>query len=450
MLGILLLLVTLILYFNPRYRYLSYFLYLSFMMGYSGGFGLWTDAVLGMKNKDLAIIYTFVINAYLILQGKFYLPRLPWMKYYKILVVFIGLTALFSWVYYHFTPYQILQGGRDYLLIASLPILIRIKPFELDKIIRLMIIVVAITSVLYILQIVIGKPIMPYNGEWGFDSSTGLVRLYNSPANLSFFLTMTFIAPYYFSKRRINFYRIRFFVALICTLGRTGIFTGIMTVFLALILTGKFSKTVKYGVLIGLLMIPFIGTLSSRFEEGGTDNDLQQILAGNFDENYQRGEGATMTYRLAWVYERADYLLHRPLGEQIFGMGFISDSQPVVQRKYHFFLGLLNKETGQVAQLVTPDIAYGNLLTKLGFVGTVIFLMFAVHLAVFFFKQRKQHPLFVICSAFTITMFIVSFAGSSRMDAQAFSFLFIFLTLYIHQGSRNITNNKPIYESNSH
>ena len=87
MLGILLLLVALILFFNPRYRYLSYFLYLSFMMGYSGGFGLWTDTVLGTKNKDLAIIYTFVINVHLILQGKFYLPKLPWMKYYKLLVI---------------------------------------------------------------------------------------------------------------------------------------------------------------------------------------------------------------------------------------------------------------------------------------------------------------------------------------------------------------------------
>ena len=449
MLGILLLLVALILFFNPRYRYLSYFLYLSFMMGYSGGFGLWTDAVLGMKNKDLAIIYTFAINVYLILQGKFYLPKLPWVKYYKILSVFIGLTALFSLFYYHFSPYQVLQGGRDYLLIASLPILIRIKPFELDKIMRLLILVVAITSALYILQIVLGRPIMPYNGGGKIDPSTGLIRLYNSPANLSFFLTMTFIAPYYFSKRRISFYRILFFVALVCTLGRTGIFTGIMTVFLALILTGKFSKTIKYGVLIGLLMIPFIGTLSNRFEKGGTENDLQQIMAGNFDENYQSGGGATMTYRLAWVYERADYLLHRPLGEQIFGMGFISDSQPIVHRMYNFKLGLTSEETGQVAQLSTPDIAYGNLLTKLGFVGTVIYLIFAVHLAVFFFKQRKQHPLFVICSAFTIVMFIISFAGSSRMDAQSFSFLFIFVSLYLYQQSHKSVKSE-VYESHTH
>lgn len=448
MLGILLLLVSLILYFNPRYRYLSYFFYLSFMMGYSGGFGLWTDTVLGTKNKDLAIIYTFAINACLILQGKFYLPKLPWMKYYKLLVVFIGLTALFSLFYYYFTPYQVLQGGRDYLLIASLPVLIRIKPFELDKIIRLLIIVATVTSVLYILQIVLGRPLMPYNGEGSTDPSTGLIRLYNSPANLTFFLTMTFVTPYYFSKRRINFYRVLFFVALVCTLGRTSIFTGIMTVFLALVLTGNFSKTIKYGVLIGLLMIPFIGTLSNRFEKGGTENDLQQIMAGNFDENYQSSGDATMTYRLAWVYERADYLLHRPLGEQIFGMGFISDSQPVVHKKYNFKLGLTSEETGERSQLSTPDIAYGNLLTQLGFVGTILYLLFAIHLAIFFFKQRKLHPLFVVCSAFTIIMFIVSFAGSSRMNAQSFSFLFIFLTLYLHR--RNRISDKQIYESNTH
>lgn len=58
MIGIILLLIAIILYFRPRYRYFSYFLYLSFMMGsYGGGFGLWTDEILGIKNGDCAIIY---------------------------------------------------------------------------------------------------------------------------------------------------------------------------------------------------------------------------------------------------------------------------------------------------------------------------------------------------------------------------------------------------------
>ena len=53
MIGYLLLLIALLLYIKPKYRHWSYFFYLSFMMGYGGGFGLWTDDVLGAKNGDL-------------------------------------------------------------------------------------------------------------------------------------------------------------------------------------------------------------------------------------------------------------------------------------------------------------------------------------------------------------------------------------------------------------
>ena len=136
--------------------------------------------------------------------------------------------------------------------------------------------------------------------------------------------------------------------------------------------------------------------------------------------------------------------------EQVFGMGFISDSQSVVHKKYDFKLGLTSEETGQIAQLSTPDIAYGNLLVRLGFVGMILYLLFAIHLAVFFFRQRKLHPLFIICSAYTIIMFVGSFAGSSPLNAQSFSFLFIFLPLYLYRRNGNIKNNKPIYESNTH
>lgn len=429
MLGLLLLLIAIILYFQPKYRYISYFLYLSFMMGYNGGFGLWTDSVLQIQNKDIAIVYTFTINIYLIASGKFHLPHLPWVQYYKLLVLFIIACVLFSLIYYDFSPYQVLQGGRSYLLLASLPILTQIKLAELYKLLRLLILVTVVTSGLYILQIVFGRPIMPYVGEGNIDQTTGLIRLYNSPANLRFYLTLSFIAPKYFNGKIIA-YRILFFTALICTLGRTGIFTGIMMVLLSLAMIGKFSNVSKYAILIGIMLIPFWGTLSNRFEKGNTQNDLQQILRGDFGKNYESSD-ATMTYRFAWIYERGNYMIHRPLFEQIFGLGFISESQKRIHQLYHFNIGLYNEETGHINQLSTPDIAYGNLLVNLGFAGLIIYIIFFVHLIVFFFKNRKIHPIYTVCSAATIIMLISSFSGSAFSQPQTFSLYFIFIPIYL-------------------
>lgn len=437
MLGILLLIIALILYFNSKYRYLSYFFYLSFMLGYSGGFGLWTDQILGIKNYDLAVIYTCIINIHLIVNKKFYLPRLNWIISYKLLFAFIIACFLFSLIHYQFSLYQVFQGGRSYLLIASLPILVKIKPHEFNRVLQLLIIIISITSILYILQIIIGRPIMPYDGKGSIDPSTGLIRLYNSPYNISFFLTLTFIFPNYF-KGPIILYRLIYFCALLCTLGRTEIFSGIMMVLLALLLNGKFTSLAKYSILIAIMLIPFIGTLSKRFEKGGTQNDIQQIMKGQFDENYQSAGDATLTYRVAWIYERAEYLSQRPLGEQIFGLGLISDSQKKVHQMYHFKIGLFNNNTNQIAQLSTPDTSYGNLIVNLGFVGTIIYIMFAISLTSFFVKNRNIHPLFIACSSYSIILFIISFSGNSLSQTKTFSFLFIFIPIYVYHKIKTI------------
>lgn len=381
------------------------------MLGYGGGFGLWTDEVLGIKNKDVAIVYTFVISLYLISQNNYKLPKVEFIKWYKLFIIFLLCNIVFSYIHYGFSFYQILQGGRDFILIFSLPILIKIKENELSKLMKLLLYVTVITSVLYILQIVVGRPLMPYGCEPSIDSSVGLIRMYNSPALLDFFLIFTFVKPEYFGKR-VNLLRVLFFIALICTFGRTGIFSTIVSVLLAMMFLGKASKMIKTIIIIGLLFIPFIGMVTSRFEKGGTSDDLSAIKSGNY-QNFEMGEGGTMTYRIAWVYERFDYLINRPIGEQVFGLGLISDSQPKVQKMYNFKLGLTDPETLTPAQLSTPDIAYGNVLTKLGFVGGIIYLGFLINMAIFLYKNRKESFLTIICAAQIIILFIGSLAGSA-------------------------------------
>lgn len=400
------------------------------MSGYGGGgFGLWTDSILQIQNRDLALIYTFIINIYLITTKKFRLPNLKWIFYYKTLIIFLTLCLFFSLVYYKFSIYQIIQGGRNYLLIASLPILIHITPKEFYKIFKIIIAIITLTSILYILQVVFNRPIMPYTGKGAIDSSVGLIRLYNYPFEIAFFLTLSFIVPRYF-KGNILFYRVLFFIALICTFGRTQIITGILMILLALFLQGRLSKLTKYSILIIIMCIPFIGVISKRFEQGNTKNDLQQILNGEFGENYQSSADATFTYRFAWMYERASYLIKRPLSEQIFGLGMIADSQNEVHKMYKFKIGLYNKDLNRIVQLSTPDISYGNLFVNLGFIGAFFYLLFAIKLTSFFYKERNKDPLFIVCTAYMIMLFIKAFSSNSLSQPQFFSFMFLFLPIY--------------------
>lgn len=66
MIGYILLFIALILYFQPSTRVYSIFLYIGFLRK---GYQLLTDDVIGVKNGDLAIIYTVVIQGTLFANG---------------------------------------------------------------------------------------------------------------------------------------------------------------------------------------------------------------------------------------------------------------------------------------------------------------------------------------------------------------------------------------------
>lgn len=437
MIGYLLLLIALLLYIKPKYRHWSFFLYLSFMMGYGGGFGLWTDEVLGAKNGDLAIIYTFVISIVMVFKRQYNIPKWSFVVQYKWFILFLFASVLFSLYYYHFTPFQILQGGRSFLLIFAFPILVNIKQRDFDKVLQLLIKVCVLTSMLYILQTISRHAIMPY-GEFDTDPTTGLPRFYNSPANLDIFLALTFLKPELF-KGRIIYYRILFFLALVCTLGRTQIITTILLVFIALFFDGKVQKIGKYVIVIGMMMLPFIGVLSDRFTGDGV-SDFSDIQAGNFKEGYVQGrDQGTLLYRFAWVYERYDYIIHRPLGEQLFGLGLISDSQPWVDKHYNFKIGLPNPDGIGAVQLSTPDISYGNIMTRLGFLGGVIYITFIVSLLFFLLKRRKDNVFILVSAASIMLLFINSFSGSLMSETRSFTIYFLFLS-FLFNNKRKILN----------
>lgn len=437
MIGYLLLLIALLLYIKPKYRHWSFFLYLSFMMGYGGGFGLWTDEVLGAKNGDLAIIYTFVISIVMVFKRQYNIPKWSFVVQYKWFILFLFASVLFSLFYYHFTPFQILQGGRSFLLIFAFPILVNIKQRDFDKVLQLLIKVCVLTSMLYILQTISRHAIMPY-GEFDTDPTTGLPRFYNSPANLDIFLALTFLKPELF-KGRIIYYRILFFLALVCTLGRTQIITTILLVFIALFFDGKIQKIGKYVLVIGVMMLPFIGVLSDRFT-GDEASDFSDIQAGNFKEGYVQGrDQGTLLYRFAWVYERYDYIIHRPLGEQLFGLGLISDSQPWVDKHYNFKIGLSNPDGIGAVQLSTPDISYGNIMTRLGFLGGVIYIIFIVSLLFFLLKRRKDNVFILVSAASIMLLFINSFSGSLMSETRSFTIYFLFLS-FLFNNKRKILN----------
>ncbi len=436
MIGIALLLIALVCYLNRNIRWLSYVLYIGFL---SNGYIVLTDSVIGFKNQDLAIIYTFFIGLYLFVNGQFKFPRIPVFRWLKIFLVFIIFSALFSLFYYGFTPFQVLQGGRSWLLIFCVPILIRMSHGDFEIVIKTILYITLITSLLYIVQIVFSRPILPYDSEGEIDYSTGLIRLYNYPPFLMFCFLLSYLNTKIF--KMIWVWRTIFSIAVVCTLGRTYILTAILTLFIVNWIQGGGKRIIKIGTILIMLLIFFGSVVANRFEGANTNSDLRNISQGGFTD-YTSGQGQTMTFRLALLYERVNYLVHRPLPEQIFGMGLISESQPKMHQMYDFHIGLVNEETGLISQLHSPDIAWANTICGLGFVGTIIYLCFLVNLTIFFYRKRQMSLFFTIAAGMSLCSYIASFAGSTFSECRTLAIYFIVMSTGLVSDEREIETYK--------
>lgn len=437
MIGIFLLLIALYLYFKPKYRYISYFLYISFVTGNYGGFNLWTDSIVGFKQSDCALIYSCVILLYIVSTRNKIIPHIRELRFYKWFLLFLILSFSFSIFYYGLTPYEVLQGGRHFFLVLMLPILIRVKPDEFNKIIRMMMWMCFITSILYIGQVILKRPLMP-NEYVSTDRGTGLLRFYNMPSNITFFLSLTFLYPEFYKRSilNINIFRIVFIAAQTCTLGRTAIATCFLTVLLSMILQGSFKRFAKTIIILGIFLTPFIGTILQRFNNESTNNDIERVLNGDFNNNYEFNGDATMLYRFAWIYERSSYLLTRPASEQFFGMGLCTESTDWPFEHYNFKIGLTD-ELGRVFQLSTPDIAYGNLITFLGFGGAFIYLLMLINLTKIFWKNRQQNAYITILTAMSLMFYLYAFSGSTLSNPKSFAIYFLGLSLIFHKTQEN-------------
>ena len=130
----------------------------------------------------------------------------------------------------------------------------------------------------------------------------------------------------------------------------------------------------------------------------------------------------------------------QPLDEFLFGLGLVSDSQPWVLQHYSFSIGIINTDTGEAYQLGTPDISYGNLLTKLGMLGGIIYIAFALGLTTFLYRSRKENVLILISSAIMITAFLNSFSGTTLSDPSNFALIFFIMSiLYRYNSNSNKT-----------
>lgn len=443
MIGLILLIIGVI-----AFQYKKYVLALMIVLSFvSSGFRLLSDSLLGIKNEDLALGLVFVW-ALLSKNFKLKYENIKKTYTYKLIVgfsLFLVFSFIFSLLHYEFSLVQVIQGGRQYFVILLFFILIKIDAKYIKFILLKPVFYITIlVAILYIAQVVTSIPILPSpsNDEISIDSSTGIARFYNSPLYLKFYLYALCLVPNLFEIKFKKLIIVILLLSLFCTQGRTNIGTTIAILFWGLIIQNKYGRLMKYSMIGCMIVLPFADLITSRLEGNNTDGDIENVLDGSFIQlvKHQGSPEGTLEYRMAWTYERFAYLIGRPIGEQFFGLGMISDSQPIVVRKYNFFYGLTNSATNRPYQLATPDISLGDMISKFGFGGTVLLYGIWLSLLVYLYKNRKISSISFVGFIFILSTIVGSISNNSLAKTSNLIFyIMIFLIV-----KTEISKQKPI------
>ena len=332
-----------------------------------------------------------------------------------IFILFIISSIIFSILYYGFPIISSITIGVKYFVVLSLFVFCLLNYQDYQKLIKILFYITFITSILYCLQCVTGQQLLAYTLDvYETPTSNGLYRFYNSPPLIQYYLCISLFYKEIISKKWRVIAPIVFMLAILLSNGRTAIITSLIIICIINFIIGKFKKQIKIYALLGILILAFYPLMSQRMDnDGKTSSDIEYILKGDiFEGDYQSKDGMTMLYRFAWVYERWLYLKKQPFPEIIFGLGMVHDGMTEVNQRYHFLYGLINKETGNVAQVRTPDIAWGNYLTCYGVLGTILFFMILFRLIRILYQIREQDTIAIILYSILLTSFISSFSGT--------------------------------------
>ena len=332
-----------------------------------------------------------------------------------IFILFIISSIFFSILYYGFPIISSITIGVKYFVVLSLFVFCLLNHHDYQKLIRILFYITFITSILYCLQCVTGLQLLAYTLEaHETPTSNGLYRFYNSPPLIQYYLCISLFYTEIIPKKCRLIAPIVFMLAILLSNGRTAIITSFITILIINFILGKFKRQIKIYVLLGILILALYPLMSQRMDnDGKTFSDIEYILKGDiFAGDYQSKDGMTMLYRFAWVYERWLYLKNEPFPEILFGLGMVHDGMPEVNQRYHFLYGLINKETGNVFQVRTPDIAWGNYLTCYGILGSILYFLIIFRIIGITYEKRKQNTIATILYSIILVSFINSFSGT--------------------------------------
>lgn len=386
------------------------------------------------KPVDFCFIYTVTLFVFGFLKYENFIPKRDIIG--KSIFIFLSAICVIMGVNYfcfHVPLKEIIQTGRFFFVLLAYFLFIRLSKDEIEKIHRILFPIVVFQCLLFILQVVISKPIL--TGYYG-GSYMGLpfLRFYNVPLLIYFYVYYgMFQNPYSGGKKIASI--IILSITLVLPMHRGWIVAFLISIALVSYFRGGFKEIAKYLVIASIGLLPVMGLIMTRFGKGDTGGDLNNVVTGMFvdyvQDNDNNFEDGTFLFRIAETYERLLYCLETPL-HTAFGVGFMVEGSPYTISTLDFKIGLLG-EDHFVMQVDTSDIAWCNFVVRFGIVGTIAFFIMLVMMLVYFFRNKSSKD------SVPALMFLLLFLLTSVNSSQLY-YVWMYSIVFLSVASIRISN----------
>lgn len=301
----------------------------------------------------------------------------------------------------------------------------RVVPKDiLKKSIRCIFIIVILSSVFFVFQYFTGLHLVStYVSE-----VDGNMRMQVTPPFIAIFSLFLILYGQKVKYRWIIFGI--FVLVLLIAQNRTPIITLIMQVSVFMLLASNMKR--KMSLIAGLLIImPLINYVFEKRSEREESSILDvNVISYIKDHDYSGlSKNNTFLWRIAFIAERADYLLSHP-DKILLGVGAIDENSKYNKFKFSVGTGIV-QEDGTISyyQLRSGDLLWGPLLIKYGILGVFIYLYIMTKLGLMFFKER-EHPEMMIGFLIIVGTFTSSFSSSGFLELSSQFNIALFLIIY--------------------
>lgn len=334
---------------------------------------------------------------------------------------------LFSLLYYKFEPFEILRVVKWIIPFWSVYLFRLLSERDFECLMNRLIKITVLLNVFYIIQ-AFGLFSIFNNAHASGMLDSGITRFYNKPTFSTFFL---FYMIYNKGKYEKVFFRLSAIIlasALLLSFNRMEIAGAVIGYCVCMFLqSGNIQRKIVQAATIALFTIPVMIVLQARDMSSNSSsgkNDIQTILNGGYKEFASNGssDGGTMTFRIAMLYERIDYMINEcNIFEGLFGLGLGHSDYEKVYKKYNFSIGTLmapeyRRQGFNVSQLSSADFAWVGMLCQWGSLGCVLFMAIYWKMFKFFFHNKKD-AWALVSIGYLAYLFIWSFAGSTFSEA---------------------------------